>query len=370
MRIGHGTRLGALVTGLLASIAVLAAIAGAAQAAPPNDHYGNAIEFGSAPGEVVGTNVDATRQTGEPENGNATVWWKWTAPDSARYRLDTCETLPSLSLVVGVFTGPNVSTLTEPVTAPSYCPGNGELDALAFDAVAGTTYRFSVGEYFSGGDGSQNIRLNLRRTPLNDNFAAATEFPVGIPSVTGTNVEATRESGEPENGHSTVWWRWVAPTSDVYKLDLCGTVPPFSSYLGVYTGAAVNQLQEPAVERSQCPGEGAELDRLAFTATAGGTYYFSVANYFSGSDVFSQNIVLGLKSQACLNARKATSKAKDKVEKAQKKVEKAKKKVEKAKSQSTAKEKKAKKALKKAKKKLKNANGNWGTAKATQAAAC
>jgi hypothetical protein len=187
--------------------------AGSAQAAPPNNNFANATQFGAVPGTVIGTNVGATRQSGEPDNGSATVWWKWTATETGRYHVDTCKTIPGFTSVVGVYTGTSVSQLVQRanslVDGGSFDCADGYGAMTYFDAVAGTTYYISVGSYYSSAT-SQNIRLSLRRTPLNDNFSAARPFGKVHGTVIGRNGEATRQNGEPENGAATVWWRWTA----------------------------------------------------------------------------------------------------------------------------------------------------------------
>lgn len=346
----------------LAGAALTLALSASAEAAPPpNDNYGSATQFEPTPGTVLGTNVDATRQSGEPQNGDSTVWWKWTATETGRFRLDTCQTVPSFDSVIGVYVGPNAANLTEIAKNDDGGCGSTNLSTLSFDAIAGVEYRFSVGTF---GSESLNIRLSLRRTPLNDNYAAAYDFGAAQGSVRGSNFEATRELGEPRNGDATIWWKWVAPTSGSYHLDTCDTVPAADTYLGVYTGASVAQLLETATADDGSCGGGSALTELDFNAVQGTEYRFSVGTF--GSE--SQNIVLGLISQACIDAKKAVRKAKDKVAKAQAKYDKAKKKVKKAKSKN--KKRKAKAAKKKAKKKLKNANSALESALATSTASC
>jgi hypothetical protein len=271
-------------TAAIASATVILVLSwsGSALAAPPaNDNFANAITFPAAPGTVVGTNAEATRQTGEPSNGERTVWWKWTAPDSGRYRFDDCESVPTFDSVLGVYTGASVSALTE-VARNSFdggCAGGNGQEVVVFDAVAGTTYRFSV-----GGQSSSNMHLALRRTPLNDNYAAAYAFDPVPGTVVADNTEATRQTGEPSNGDRTLWWTWTAPDSGRYRLDDCESVPTFDSVLGVYTGASVSALTEVArnsFDGGCASGNGQEV--VVFDAVAGTTYHFSVGGQVSSN---------------------------------------------------------------------------------------
>src|SRR2546423_15281609 len=86
--------------------------------------------------------------------------------------------------------------------------------------------------------------LAVEAQPANNNFANA--IPLSGLSVTtsGSNVGATRESGEPNNagvsGGASVWWTWTAPDSGLITVDTFGS--SFDTTLGVYTGNAVNAL--------------------------------------------------------------------------------------------------------------------------------
>jgi hypothetical protein len=301
--------------GILATMLLVARPAQAA--APSNDNFANAATFGTVPGQAIGRNNDATRQTGEPDNGYATVWWKWTATQSGRFHLDTCDTVPSFSSVIGVYTGSSVSQLTQRANSKVLgedCPDYSGVKTY-FDAVAGTTYYISVGGWYSSSQ-SLNIRLSLRRTPLNDNFAAATPFGKRQGTVTGTNVEATRETGEPDNGNRTVWWKWTAPRSDRYFLDTCKTVPSFASVIGVYVGSNVAQLLQKANSRvsgSDCPDYSGV--KTYFDAVAGTTYYISVGGWYTSSQ--SSAIRLTMISKACIDALKAAGQANGGVKRAQ-----------------------------------------------------
>ena len=62
--------------------------------------------------------------------------------------------------------------------------------------------------------------------PANDMFAGGIIITGAISSVTGSNVDATIETGEPEYGNdSTVWWTWTAPFPAVVSLT------PFSAIM-------------------------------------------------------------------------------------------------------------------------------------------
>jgi hypothetical protein len=111
--------------------------------------------------------------------------------------------------------------------------------------------------------------------PVNDNLAGASPLGGASPTATGTNVEATKEPGEPNHagapgGHS-VWWAWTAPAGGEYTLDSCGA--DFDTLLAVYVGESVGALAGIA---SNDDGPCGAQSSLTFVATAGQAYWFAV----------------------------------------------------------------------------------------------
>lgn len=304
---------------LVAVVAAMLTFTSSAAAAPANDNFANAIGIGPAPAQVTGTNIEATRQANEPTHGDFSVWWKWTAAASGRYRVDVCQTLPSMSSNVAVYTGSAVNSLQD-VTAVgggsgpiSYNNGrcaDGSLTAVAFDAVAGTTYRIAV----AGGSccspyTSSNIVLNLKKSEANDNFDEATDIGTVPATVTGRNIDATRETSEPTaTGSSTIWWKWTATASGRYRADVCNSLPSFSSSIGIYTGSSV-----AALTNATAAGAGdvdaplyyynggcadGNLSAAVFDAVAGQTYYIAVGGGSCCSPYTSSNVVLKVAKSA------------------------------------------------------------------------
>jgi CSLREA domain-containing protein len=81
--------------------------------------------------------------------------------------------------------------------------------------------------------------------PPNDNFANAQVVSGCSGSVTGTNIAATKEAGEPNNPDSptstrSVWYQWQAPSTGSATIDTHGS--DFDTVLAVYTGSSVSGL--------------------------------------------------------------------------------------------------------------------------------
>jgi subtilisin family serine protease len=117
---------------------------------PANDAFANAQYISGA--TVNGTNVRATRESGEPDHlpaasgslGENTVWYNWTAPSSGQVTMDTC--MSSFDTTLAVYTGSVLSTLSQVGSDDDSCDTpNGAGSRLSFNATAGTTYRIALG---------------------------------------------------------------------------------------------------------------------------------------------------------------------------------------------------------------------------------
>ncbi len=122
--------------------------------------------------------------------------------------------------------------------------------------------------------------------PANDNFSKASVITLTDSAIqlTGSNLAATRESGEPNhngvaNGHS-VWWQWTAPNSGTTAINTLGS--DFDTVMSVYTGTALSALnlvaanddaetvdQNPTASRQR-------TSKVSISATAGTIYYIAV----------------------------------------------------------------------------------------------
>src|SRR5207253_1859938 len=113
---------------------------------------------------------------------------------------------------------------------------------------------------------------------LNDNFADRTVISDSSVTVSGTNVSATKEAGEPNHadntGGTSVWWTWTAPASGSITISTAGS--NFDTTLGVYTGASVSDL---TVVASNDDAAGVQTSLVTFDAVAGVTYQIAVDGY-------------------------------------------------------------------------------------------
>jgi hypothetical protein len=157
-----------------------------------------------------------------------------------------------------------------PLPTDDLPPGSYTLYALAHDAVGISS------------DVASTLLVIAPPPASNNNFAAA--IPVSGPDavLTGSNVSATREPGEPSiarnRGGASVWWDWTAPGTGVVTIDTHGS--SFDTLLGAYTGKSVAHLKLIASN-----DDGSFTDStsaISFHAKAGILYHLRVDG-FSGA---------------------------------------------------------------------------------------
>ena len=125
---------------------------------PSNDAFANAQVIKGTSGSVVGTNVGASVEPGEPtiqdSRGGASVWYKWTVPASATYQFDTCSANPAVVGLIGTFIGNSAANVTEYGSGPSQssCPVGEAGATLIVSAGAGETLYFKFDGLNAGGN--------------------------------------------------------------------------------------------------------------------------------------------------------------------------------------------------------------------------
>ncbi len=121
--------------------------------APPNDDFAQAVELAGDQGSIDGNNIAATHESGEPEHGpygEASVWYRWTAPSSGPAAFDLCTA--SFDTLLAVYTGAVVEGLSLVVQDDNDCDGYGG-SRVSFLATAGQTYSIALdGAYGDWGD--------------------------------------------------------------------------------------------------------------------------------------------------------------------------------------------------------------------------
>jgi hypothetical protein len=229
-------------------------------AAPANDDFANRTVL--SPGLPIsesGTNEGATSEPGESVTGfdaGRSVWFEWIAPKGVWYTVGVCQS--NFAASIGIFTGTEVGNLT-PVVAGSEAEGPDCINRrqFTFHAVPATHYLIRVdGQSVPTPEGpsppnagSFSLRIAETPPPPNDAFANAAPLEGSIAEepgggrfyaafAHGYNWEATSEPGEFTFGSgpvSSVWYRWKAPESGMYRLvgPCCGGL-----HWGLFSGGS------------------------------------------------------------------------------------------------------------------------------------
>ncbi len=283
------------VAALGAMLACAVCWAPSAAAAPDNDDFADREALsGPLPIAVSGSNVEATKEDGEPLlpfGKGRTIWYEWEAEMTGFITVGTCDT--AFRTELEVYTG---TALNELATVPGAfddgpgCPNPLSGSRETFMAEAGTTYVILVdGDGFylppsppPSGEGAISLRVETTSPPANDDFddaaslvGAVNEEPNGnriyFASQQGHNWGATKESGEPSHGGdpggASVWYSWTPSESGVARLSACCGRPRL---LGVYTGGSLGTLTTVAsgIGFTQAP------------VVAGATYRIAVDGMF------------------------------------------------------------------------------------------
>ena len=286
--------------------------------APPNDNFSHAQTIIGLSATIAGSNENATLEPGEPahagNDGGASVWYTWTAPATGLVNLtagsDAFETL------LGVYLGTSVSMLTA-ITSSDADNTSNLVAVVSFKALKGTKYDFAVdGHNFDDGNGPGEGAFTLTLAmpaqvskPANDNFASAQALSGPSVSVTGSNVNATRESGEPihagNDGGASVWYAWTASSTGTVSLDTHGS--SFDTLLAVYTGTSISQLTSIASNDDTSATD--PTSQLTFNAVAGTRYHIVVDGYNSdtGTGPAEGSIALHLTEKASAATPKAVA---------------------------------------------------------------
>ena len=300
-----------------------------ADAVGGSDTFGSASSISGASGQATGSNVGASKETGEPDHagnrGGASLWWSWTGPASGTVTIDTAGS--DFDTVLAVYTGGTVDALT---VVASNDDAIGFQSQVSFTAQEGVVYHIAVDGY-SGATGSvalgwmqaddggptcvpdPNLACTAAFTcfggllyptgcgPLNcdlpvgicengypvtgagagsDAFGSASRIGDGSDQATGSNVGASKEAGEPDHagnpGGASLWWRWTLPasaTTGAVTIDTEGS--DFDTLLAVYTGGSVDALTLVA-SNDDATGRQSEV---SFTAQVGVIYYIAVDGY-------------------------------------------------------------------------------------------
>lgn len=152
--------------------------------------------------------------------------------------------------------------------------------------------------------------------PANDNFASAQSITGTSTTVSGTTVDATRQSGDPVDvlypatgnptrrstaGDRSVWYKWTAPASGnvTFQTQSKPTPEALDTQLGVYTGTLGSLTEVTSSEDAFDSSTGNEnalgggLSRVSFSAVNGTEYFIMVNGFESVAGAFDLTLTTG-----------------------------------------------------------------------------
>jgi len=256
-----------------------------------NDDYEDAEELESAEsGNVAGTLSGATIADNDCiwqyRDAERTVWYKWVAPFTGA----ACFT---------AIADNGRSDLLYLVATRGYDEDDEEWDDCGYDGGNTVSFNVQEGETYYVSIATWNyvvsgFTLSWQHilAPENDDFACAAAVSGISGNVTGTNIGAGVENGEPlaPDYYTTasVWWKWIAPKTGSFTFETLGS--DFDTVIGVYTGNAVDSLSQIAANDDVFDGR---TSIVTFDAEAETTYYICVGGYANGKG----NVVMSWSAQ-------------------------------------------------------------------------
>jgi hypothetical protein len=142
---------------------------------PSNDDFANARVIVGCSGSVRDTNLNATKQPGEPNHspdsngGTHSVWYRWQSPSSGNVAFSTAGS--GYDTVLAIYVGTSVEMLAvigknDDIPDVPGQPHN-VTSSVTFAASAGTVYWIAVDGYNNGGSGGDMGPLKLNWTESN-----------------------------------------------------------------------------------------------------------------------------------------------------------------------------------------------------------
>jgi hypothetical protein len=153
---------------------------------PPNDKFANAQTITGSQGSINGTNIGATKESGEPNHagqpGGTSVWYRWQAPANGPAAFKTSGS--NFNTLLAVYTGSAVTSLTPIASNDDF---NGSLQStVVVNAQAGVIYNIAV-DGVGGAKGS--IALAWDQLPPSNERGAMTNGATHTGTINGRDLD-------------------------------------------------------------------------------------------------------------------------------------------------------------------------------------
>jgi subtilisin family serine protease len=177
---------------------------------PRNDDFTNSYELklpsSQAAITATGNNVDASKETGEPNHAGSSaaksVWWHWTANSGGSAEISTYGS--TFNTRLAVYTGSALTNLT--LVASNYATDSCSWSQVNFTATSNTTYRIAVDGYNAAvGSIKLTVRTNSTTSQTTLSFDPGTvqrssgQFSVRVLGPTNQQVTVSWFSSASQN---------------------------------------------------------------------------------------------------------------------------------------------------------------------------
>lgn len=184
--VGHRLRFSVTATNGVTSTTLHSAVSGLVEGPPPNDNFADATDLGaSAPTSAADDNFFATSETGENDDAvtsvDNSVWFRWTAPATKTYFVDSCNSTLAPDFALNVYSGTEVNALAAVSEGNESCDDPGTGTRTHFAATAGTTYSIQAGS--KTGEAAMEFTLSFHEVPAPSFYEA--------PNFSGSPIEGT-----------------------------------------------------------------------------------------------------------------------------------------------------------------------------------
>lgn len=214
---------------------------------PSNDNFSDAQPILGRSGTILGTNVGATKETGEPNHANSTsitsggasVWYKWQAPETGRFVFTTFDS--GFRTVLAVYTGDTlpgtlVAFNTSDVRGCFSFSTEASFSRVAFNAVGGVVYHIAV-DTRSSSDTPGNIVL---RWGASTTITGRVSDVSGRPPTTTPIVELHGDTCRRTESGGILFTD--VPRGHNYSIELRVEFPAFAGYSRWGTSASISPL--------------------------------------------------------------------------------------------------------------------------------
>lgn len=209
---------------------------------PSNDFFADAEALNGTTGTLTISNAGATVETHEANhNGeihSGSLWYRFDSSNQGLLKLSTGTS--AIDNVIAVYTGNSIETLDRVISATKVASTSGE---VRFVTDPDTTYWIAV-----AGLGSLTGDLSLAWdfNDSNDFFVNSVPLTGESGAISGSNVDATAEAGEPAHwwysdyAYHSVWYSWTAPSDGYYLFSTSAAT--FNHVLAFYYGTSLQSL--------------------------------------------------------------------------------------------------------------------------------